>query len=94
MTTYREAEFTVIFCEKAMFVTKCAYPNWQAIQAEYRTYKASLNPDTLDNLVEYLEFDYGKSPTSPGWKELLQDLASGTNDTIEISDAFLKGLKR
>lgn len=74
--------FTIIYCETKMLISKRMYPNWQAVAKQFVDYKANLSPDTLENIVEYLDFDYPNflSDTGCTWREVMENFASSSKN--------------
>jgi len=48
----------LIYTETSMFLSKKPYRSWREIQDEYEGYKASMDPWTPEQVIEWLEGDY------------------------------------
>lgn len=48
----------IIYTQSNMLLSKKAYRSWLEIQNEYESYKASLGPWEVDQIVEYLAEEY------------------------------------
>ncbi|AEF54356.1 hypothetical protein [Marinomonas posidonica] len=50
----------IIYTETDMVLSKKDYESWREIQDEYVTYKTSLGPWGMDEVIEYLTDEYPK----------------------------------
>lgn len=48
----------IIYTEAEMLLSRRVFGSWREIQDAYETYKASLGPWSVDEVVEYLEDEY------------------------------------
>jgi ethanolamine ammonia-lyase large subunit len=51
-------QITIIHLEDGMLISKENYESWRQIQDEYETYKASLGPWIVEEVIEYLGDEY------------------------------------
>ena len=58
------------------------YKDWREIQDNYKNYMASLDFETIDEIIEYLVIEY--KITSEKSKEIVSPLNVLINKTIEI----------
>lgn len=68
----------IIYLENGMLLWKKAYASWREIQDEYSTYKTSLGPCEIEEIVDYLSEDYPE--LSPPAREQVMSLISSSND--------------
>ena len=74
MEAYMCKKAYYIILEDVVLLSKKQYNNWKEIQDEYyEKYKASLGPWTYEELISYLEDDFGTELNWPFNKEKLAD---------------------
>ncbi|MBO2650812.1 hypothetical protein [Shewanella algae] len=59
-------QITIIYLEDNMLISKENYESWRQIQDEYETYKASLGPWEVEEIIEYLSDEYTNMSPSAG----------------------------
>ncbi|AON55799.1 hypothetical protein [Herbaspirillum seropedicae] len=50
----------IIYTASEMVLSKKPYESWKRIQAEYPGYKASLGPWSIEEIEEFMQFEYPK----------------------------------
>ena len=76
-------QITIIYTKQEMLLTKKAYVGWREVQAEYLGYKSSLGPWEIEEVVDYLEFDYAN--LEPSASVQVNALINGPSDTIALT---------
>lgn len=54
--------YHLIYLEQALLLSKYPYRDWLEIQAAHPTYKTSLGPWTLEEVLEFLRQEYPDLP--------------------------------
>lgn len=75
-------ELHIIYTESKMYLSKKRYGDWREIQDEYADYKASFGPWSVEQVIEFLEYDYpGLTPTA---QVQANTLLGGVIETVEL----------
>ena len=77
-------ELHIIFTSEQVYVSKKAYASWQAVQAEFDDYKASLGPWDAVTTVSWLEEEYDLMPSA---EEQIASLLSSDQRVRTVSFA-------
>lgn len=48
----------IIYTETEVLLSRRSFGSWREIQEAYATYRSSLGPWSVDEVVEYLEYEY------------------------------------
>lgn len=75
--------YNIIFTrDSKVLLSSKKYKDWREIQDTYENYMASLDFDTLDEIVEYLVIEY--KITIDKTKESVKPIITLKNNTIEL----------
>ena len=72
----------LIFLKNSMLLSNKKYNHWREIQDEFEDYKASVNFKSLEDVVEYISFDYKK--TKSFTEELVEPIKYIKNSFITL----------
>ena len=75
--------FNIIYTKSKMLLSKKSYNSWREIQDEYDDYKTSLEFATIEEIEDYLNFDYPN--LKPSAKIQIANFIASGSETKEIS---------
>jgi len=70
----------IIYLKDRCLLSKKPYQSWSDIQKEHKDFLTSLGPLTADEMVEYLQIEYG--PSSPFEKSQILDFLCSEEETL------------
>ena len=75
---------TVVYLDDCMLLSKKSYSDWREIQDEYpKTYKASLEPMTYEELIGFFEIDFKGEKDWPFSRNEIREFLSSRAVTIQ-----------
>jgi len=76
-------ELHLVFTESNIVLDKRQYEGWRQIQDAYPDYKASLGPWSLDEIIDFLSFEYDN--LLPSATTQVNDFSNSGDITKELS---------
>lgn len=76
-------KFNLIFLRNnKILLSKKEYSNWREIQDEYEFYVASLDFESLDDIQQFIEFDYKLSAEKA--QKIISEINNSNIEIIEL----------
>jgi hypothetical protein len=80
----------IIYLDNNIVLTKKNYSCWRQIQDEYPTYKTSLGPWSIEDIIDFFEDDFGKDESQwPFERKIIKKFFSSDEIIIQENSTYV-----